>query len=128
MRNLVKFLANITVYVYENNITKKISYLFIEKQIREAINCGNLLHDELEKYILGRERNPGGNLIRRISISKDYNDVLIALNGGALIKFKEAVKGIQISPSKDLSIQITHPKYLPFELFTDYGAGTYISN
>lgn len=35
--------------------------------IREAINCGNLLHDELEKYILGMERNPGGNLIRKMA-------------------------------------------------------------
>ena len=38
-----------------------------DKQVKEAINVGNLLHNELERYILGMERNSGGNLIRKMA-------------------------------------------------------------
>ena len=34
-----------------------------DKEIREAINVGNLLHEYLERYVLGMEQRTGGNLI-----------------------------------------------------------------
>ena len=34
-----------------------------DKQIRDAINVGNLLHENLERYVLGMEAKKGNNLI-----------------------------------------------------------------
>lgn len=38
-----------------------------DRQVKEAINVGNLLHSELEKHILGMDRMKGGNLIRKLA-------------------------------------------------------------
>lgn len=38
-----------------------------DREVKEAINVGNLLHDELEKHMLGLERNKGGNYIRQLA-------------------------------------------------------------
>jgi len=50
-----------------DNWRKRIGNDEADRQVKEAVNVGNLLHNELEKYILGLERNSGGNLIRKMA-------------------------------------------------------------
>ena len=37
-----------------------------DKEVRDAINVGNLLHEYLERHILGMEQQTGGNLIHQM--------------------------------------------------------------
>lgn len=46
---------------------KRIGDKEADRQVKEAVDVGNLLHAELEKHILGLERNKGGNLIRKLA-------------------------------------------------------------
>jgi len=46
---------------------KRIGDKEADKQVKEAVNVGNMLHSELEKHILGLERMTGGNLIRKLA-------------------------------------------------------------
>lgn len=50
-----------------NEWRKRIGDAEADRQVKEATSVGNLLHDELEKYVLGLERNTGGNLIRKMA-------------------------------------------------------------
>ncbi len=42
---------------------KRIGDAQADKEIRDAINVGNLLHEYLERHVLGMEQRTGGNLI-----------------------------------------------------------------
>ena len=46
---------------------KRIGDTEADRQVKEAVDVGNMLHAELEKYVLGLERNKGGNLIRKLA-------------------------------------------------------------
>lgn len=46
---------------------KRIGNEAADRQVKEAVNVGNLLHSELEKHILGMDRMKGSNLIRKLA-------------------------------------------------------------
>lgn len=84
-----------------------------------------------KKYIsvmaVGGILDENKKIISNISLHKDYARLMEnGVSGGAKVKLREIKEIFDIVQKDDFSAQITHPKNLLIELFTDKGFGTYI--